>query len=143
MQALQNLLDKLGGIIWGEYVLIPLLTLVGIYLTLGLKAMPWRLIPRAFSMLWQGRTPDKENKGDISPFQALMTALSATIGTGNIAGVATAIVFSSVSASVLFIFWYKTMAIPTAKTNTIINTILLLIFLLPGLVFSSLMLFLV
>ncbi|MCK5499292.1 MAG: sodium:alanine symporter family protein, partial [Gammaproteobacteria bacterium] len=74
MQELQNLLDKLSGIIWGEYVLIPLLTLVGIYLTLGLNAMPWRLIPRAFSMLWQGRKPDEEIKGDISPFQALMTA---------------------------------------------------------------------
>ncbi len=91
MQATQDLLDKLSGIIWGEYVLIPLLTLVGIYLTFGLKAMPWRLIPKAFSMLWQGRKPDAANKGDISPFQALMTALSATIGTGNIAGVATAI----------------------------------------------------
>ena len=66
MQALQNLFDKLSGIIWGGYVLIPLLALVGIYLTLGLKAMPWRLIPRAFSMLWQGRTPDEASKGAVS-----------------------------------------------------------------------------
>ena len=107
MQALQSLLDKLSGIIWGEYVLIPLLALVGLYLTLGLKAMPWRLIPTAFSMLWQGRKPDDENEGDISPFQALMTALSATIGTGNIAGVATAIYFGGPGA----IFWMWVIAL--------------------------------
>lgn len=107
MQALQDLLDKLSGIIWGEYVLIPLLTLVGIYLTLGLKAMPWRSIPKAFSMLWQSRTPDEASKGDISPFQALMTALSATIGTGNIAGVATAIYLGGPGA----IFWMWVIAL--------------------------------
>lgn len=107
MQALQDLLDKLSGIIWSEYVLIPLLALVGLYLTFGLKAMPWRLTPKAFSMLWQGRRPDAANKGDISPFQALMTALSATIGTGNIAGVATAIYFGGPGA----IFWMWVIAL--------------------------------
>jgi AGCS family alanine or glycine:cation symporter len=107
MQALQDLLDKLSGIIWGEYVLIPLLALVGLYLTFGLKAMPWRLTVKAFSMLWQGRKPDAANEGDISPFQALMTALAATIGTGNIAGVATAIYFGGPGA----IFWMWVIAL--------------------------------
>ena len=107
MQALQDLLDKLSGIIWGEYVLIPLLALVGLYLTFGLKAMPWRLTVKAFSMLWQDRKPDAANEGDISPFQALMTALSATIGTGNIAGVATAIYFGGPGA----IFWMWVIAL--------------------------------
>ena len=107
MQTLQDLLDKLSGIIWGEYVLIPLLALVGIYLTLGLRAMPWRYIPRAFTLLWQDRAPESSNKGDISPFQALMTALSATIGTGNIAGVATAIYFGGPGA----IFWMWVIAL--------------------------------
>ncbi len=107
MQALQDLLNKLSGIIWGEYVLIPLLALVGLYLTFGLKAMPWRLTAKAFLMLWQSRRPDAANKGDISPFQALMTALSATIGTGNIAGVATAIYFGGPGA----IFWMWTIAL--------------------------------
>ena len=106
MQALQDILDKAGGIIWGEYVLIPLLALVGIYLTIGLKAMPWWHFPLAFKRLWQGRkTEDKD--GDISPFQALMTELSATIGTGNIAGVATAIYFGGPGA----IFWMWIVAI--------------------------------
>lgn len=107
MQTLQDLLNALSGIIWGEYVLIPLLTLVGIYLTWGLRAMPWRYIPKAFTLLWQDRSPDAANKGDISPFQALMTALSATIGTGNIAGVATAIYFGGPGA----IFWMWVIAL--------------------------------
>ena len=106
MQALQNILDRLAGIIWGEYVLIPLLALVGIYLTIGLRAMPWLHIPYAIKHLWQGRVSgDKE--GDISPFQALMTELSATIGTGNIAGVATAIYFGGPGA----IFWMWVIAL--------------------------------
>ena len=106
MQALQTILDKLVGIIWGEYVLIPLLAFVGIYMTIGLRAMPWLRIPYALKRLWQGRTSvDKE--GDISPFQALMTELSATIGTGNIAGVATAIYFGGPGA----IFWMWVIAL--------------------------------
>jgi AGCS family alanine or glycine:cation symporter len=107
MQNMYDFLNKLSGIIWGEYVLIPLLAIVGIYLTLGLHAMPWRAIPRAFRLLWQDRSPKAENKGDISPFQALMTALSATIGTGNIAGVATAIYFGGPGA----IFWMWVIAL--------------------------------
>lgn len=107
MQELQALLNKLSSIIWGEYVLVPLLAIVGIYLTLGLRAMPWAHIPHAFRLLWQGRTPEAGDKGDISPYQALMTALSATIGTGNIAGVATAIYFGGPGA----IFWMWAIAL--------------------------------
>jgi alanine or glycine:cation symporter, AGCS family len=107
MPWLQDKLNTLSGIIWGEYLLIPLLTIVGIYLTIGLNAMPWRKIPLAVITLWQGRKQTPHIKGDISPFQALMTALSATIGTGNIAGVATAIYFGGPGA----IFWMWVIAI--------------------------------
>ncbi|HKK16162.1 MAG TPA: sodium:alanine symporter family protein, partial [Gammaproteobacteria bacterium] len=65
MEELQIFLDKLSGIIWGEYLLIPLLSLVGIYLTIGLRAMPWLHIPQALKWLWQGRELD-EKEGDIS-----------------------------------------------------------------------------
>lgn len=101
MHALHDLLNKLSGIIWGEYVLLPLLAIVGVYLTFGLRFMPWRYIAYAFKLLIAGRRGDAGSKGDITPFQALMTALSATIGTGNIAGVATAIYFGGPGA----IFW--------------------------------------
>lgn len=106
MSEIEAIISKLSGYIWGEYVLIPLLALVGIYLTIGLKAMPWRALPGAFKLLWQGRNADK-SEGDITPFQALMTALSATIGTGNIAGVATAIYFGGPGA----IFWMWVIAL--------------------------------
>lgn len=106
MEKFQQLLNQISGFIWGEYLLIPLLALVGIYLTIGLRAMTWRSIPYAFKQLWRGRIPENQ-QGDISSFQALMTALSATIGTGNIAGVATAIHFGGPGA----VFWMWTIAL--------------------------------
>lgn len=107
MPWLQDKLNTLSSIIWGEYLLIPLLTIVGIYLTIGLRAMPWQKIPLAVKTLWQGRQETTHLKGDISPFQALMTALSATVGTGNIAGVSTAIYFGGPGA----IFWMWVIAL--------------------------------
>lgn len=107
MQSVQDTLDTLHKIIWGEYLLIPLLALVGVYLTIGLHALPWRKLPLAMRILWQGRTQTPHIPGDISPFQALMTALSATVGTGNIAGVSTAIYFGGPGA----IFWMWVIAL--------------------------------
>lgn len=77
------------------------LAVTGIYLTLGLRFMPWRKLGYAFSQLWLGR--NSKGEGDISAFNALMTSLSATIGTGNIAGVATAIATGGPGA--LFWMW--------------------------------------
>lgn len=73
----------------------------GFYLMLGLGLMPLRRLGYGFRMLWEGRTGQGE--GEITPFNALMTALSATIGTGNIAGVATAIALGGPGA--LFWMW--------------------------------------
>lgn len=98
MEAFTALLKTLSDFIWGP-IMLALLLGVGIYLTLGLKLMPWRKIGHGFKLLFSGQA-DK-TQGDISPFQALMTSLSATIGTGNIAGVATAIFLGGPGA----IFW--------------------------------------
>lgn len=98
MEILHKALSGLGDFVWGRTMLVFLLG-AGIYLTLGLKGMPWWRIPLAFSLLWQGRRA--KGDGEITPFQALMTALSATIGTGNIAGVATAISLGGPGA----VFW--------------------------------------
>ncbi len=98
METFTSILITLSSFIWGP-IMLALLLGVGIYLTLGLKLMPWRKIGYGFKLLFSGKA-DKD-RGDISPFQALMTALSATIGTGNIAGVATAIYLGGPGA----IFW--------------------------------------
>jgi len=98
MEQLESILNEISAQVWGSVMLVLLLG-IGIYLTIGLKFFTWRRIFQAIGMLWRGRTSEK--KGDITPFQALMTALSATIGTGNIAGVATAIALGGPGA----VFW--------------------------------------
>lgn len=98
MEALSAFLDQLSSFIWGP-IMLTLLLGVGVYLSIGLRFMPWRKIRHSFRLLFSGEA-DRE-QGEISPFQALMTALSATIGTGNIAGVATAIFLGGPGA----IFW--------------------------------------
>ena len=65
MATFQEHLSSLSNIIWGEYLLIPILAFVGIYLTIGLTAMPWRKIPLAMKILWQGQD-EKKNKKAIS-----------------------------------------------------------------------------
>jgi AGCS family alanine or glycine:cation symporter len=90
----------LNGIVWGPYMLVLILG-TGLYLMLGLRFIPLRRLTYGFTMLWQGRTG--RGKGDITSFNALMTELSATIGTGNIAGVATAIFLGGPGA--LFWMW--------------------------------------
>jgi len=86
---LESALKAASGFVSGPVTIVLMLG-VGACLTIGLRAMPWRKIPRALRELWIGKRP--EGDGDITPFQTLMTGLSATIDTGNIAGVATAIV---------------------------------------------------
>jgi AGCS family alanine or glycine:cation symporter len=81
--------------------MLVLLLGTGLYLSLGLHFMTIRRIPTALRLLLQGR--QGRGEGDISPFSALMTSLSATIGTGNIAGVATAVALGGPGA--LFWMW--------------------------------------
>ena len=98
MNEIEAVLNQLSTLIWGPVMLVFLLG-VGIFLTIGLKFFPWLHTWRSFVLLWKSRTANQ--KGAITPFQALMTSLSATIGTGNIAGVATAIALGGPGA----VFW--------------------------------------
>src|SRR5690625_7052447 len=77
-------IDAINAVAWGPPMLI-LLAGTGLFLTLGLRFMPQRNIGYGFKMMWRGRRSGAGDEGDISAFNALMTALSATIGTGNIA----------------------------------------------------------
>jgi AGCS family alanine or glycine:cation symporter len=102
MEALTNIINVVNGIVWGPLMLVLILG-TGLFLQVGLKVIPIRKIPDAFKLLWKGRKEGSAQDGEISPFAALMTALSATVGTGNIAGVATAIFLGGPGA--LFWMW--------------------------------------
>ena len=97
MQALEKLIATLSGIVWGPPMLV-LLVGTGLYLTIILKGMQFRALPHAFRLIFQ---KDHHHEGDISHFAALMTALAATVGIGNIVGVATAITLGGPGA----VFW--------------------------------------
>lgn len=84
-----ELLSRVSEWVWGLPLII-LLVGVGAYLTLILKGIPLLRLPEALYLAFI-RRKDPDSPGDISHFQALMTSLSATVGVGNIAGVATAI----------------------------------------------------
>lgn len=102
MTFIMDLISQLNSIVWGPAMLVLILG-TGIFLMLGLRLMPLLRLGYGFSMLWKGRTTPDKGEGDILPFNALMTSLSATIGTGNIAGVATAIFLGGPGA--LFWMW--------------------------------------
>lgn len=110
MEFVSNIFSAINGVVWGVPMLL-LIFLVGLYLTVGLRALPLRHIGYGFSMLWQGRKARGE--GDITPFSALMTSLSATVGTGNIAGVATAIFLGGPGA----MFWMWCIALVGMATK--------------------------
>ncbi|QFU24618.1 sodium:alanine symporter family protein [Shewanella eurypsychrophilus] len=104
MEGITEFVSMINGFVWGVPMLVMILG-VGLFLSVGLKLMPILKLGTGFKLLWSGRIPDKDKtmKGEISPFNALMTSLSATIGTGNIAGVATAIFIGGPGA--LFWMW--------------------------------------
>ncbi|TDC64211.1 sodium:alanine symporter family protein [Actinomadura sp. GC306] len=94
-----EILGDASSFIWGPWLLIPLLLLTGLYLTLLLRGLQVRRFRLAFRLAF--RRSDTEAEGDISHYQALSTALAATVGVGNIAGVATAIALGGPGA----VFW--------------------------------------
>ncbi|KXG42757.1 alanine/glycine:cation symporter family protein [Tepidibacillus decaturensis] len=102
---LKDLIGTLGDIVWGPPMLI-LLVGTGIFLSLRLKFMQFSQLPYALKLAFS-KNQDDQSEGDISHFAALMTALAATIGTGNIAGVATAVIFGGPGA----VFWMWVTAI--------------------------------
>lgn len=100
METIIEAIKQLNSVVWGTPMLVIIL-FTGFFLMVGLRLIPLIKLGYGFTMLWQGRKGGGE--GDISAFNALMTSLSATIGTGNIAGVATAIFLGGPGA--LFWMW--------------------------------------
>lgn len=88
---MENIINELDKFIWGPPLLISLVG-TAIYLTIKMRFLPWRNLKYSLSLVFgkESFKTDQKN-GDVSPFSSLMTALAATIGTGNIVGVATAL----------------------------------------------------
>ena len=101
---MHDILNLISSFIWGPFTLILILG-TGIFLSLGLKGFTLTFIVVAFRQIFSKE--EKSSDGEISSFQSLTTALSATVGTGNIAGVATAIFVGGPGA----IFWMWVSAI--------------------------------
>ncbi|OJT95958.1 MAG: sodium:alanine symporter family protein [Alphaproteobacteria bacterium 65-7] len=100
MAHIEAILDTVNGVVWGPVMLILILG-TGLYLMVGLGFMPLRRLSSAIRLMLRGRRTGADERGEITPYQSLMTALAATVGTGNIAGVATAIALGGPGA----IFW--------------------------------------
>ena len=102
LETLTELSGQLAGLLWGSWLTLGGLLGVGVYLTLRLGFVQIKGFKHSVHIV-RGKYACKDDKGDVSHFQALSTALSATVGTGNIAGVATAISLGGPGA--LFWMW--------------------------------------
>ncbi|MGJ9401784.1 alanine/glycine:cation symporter family protein [Arthrobacter sp. KK5.5] len=102
METPATILGDISSVVWGPFLLIPLLLGTGLYLTIRLGGLQFLKLGAALR-LGILRRKDPGAEGDISQFQALTTALAATVGTGNIVGVATAIGIGGPGA--LFWMW--------------------------------------
>jgi len=97
MEMIEKLVATLSSIVWGAPMLV-LLVGTGLYLTIILKGMQFWALPHAMKLIFH---KEHDGEGEISHFAALMTALAATVGIGNIVGVATAITLGGPGA----VFW--------------------------------------
>jgi len=111
------ILTAVDDIVWGPLMML-LLIGTGIFLTFRLRGLQARKLVYALRLIIKHK---EEGKGDISPFRALMTTLSGTIGTGNIAGVATAISLGGPGA----LFWMWLTAIVGMATKFVECTLAL------------------
>ncbi|MDH7912650.1 alanine/glycine:cation symporter family protein [Winogradskyella sp. SYSU M77433] len=120
MKALENILAEFSSLAWG----LPLLILLiggGLYLIVRSHFLPFRYLGHAINVL-RGKYDDSNDPGQISHFQALTTALSATVGMGNIAGVAVAISVGGPGA----VFWMWVSAVIGMSTKFFTSTLAIL-----------------
>ena len=91
MKEFSELIQKIDDFVWGPAMLV-LMVGTGIILTVRTRFLTWRNLGHAIKSTFSKEARSTKGDGDVSPFSALTTALAATIGTGNIVGVATAMV---------------------------------------------------
>ena len=120
MKAIEQFISDLSGVAWG----LPLLILLiggGLYLIIRIRFAPFRYFGHAIAVL-RGKYDSESDKGEISHFQALTTALSATVGMGNISGVAVAIALGGPGA----VFWMWVSAVIGMSTKYFTATLAVL-----------------
>ena len=120
---MHNLVQAISDFMWGPWTII-LLAILGLTLTVASRGVQFRKFFTAIQFVMRGalrRDSGGETSGDITPFQALTTAMAATIGNGNIAGVATAIAVGGPGAA----FWMAAIA-PLGMATKFSETLLAL-----------------
>ncbi|ALA54984.1 sodium:alanine symporter family protein [Shouchella clausii] len=101
--SFSSIVDAINNVVWGPITLF-LIVGTGIYLTIRLRFLQIRDLPYALRLTFgRSKKKGKSGEGDISHFQSLMTAMAATLGIGNMTGVASAILLGGVGA--LFWMW--------------------------------------
>lgn len=117
LEFFSNIVGTLDSIIWGP-IMILLLVGTGLYLTIILRGIQFRRLVLSIKNLLECVFKKEDLQGDIPSFHALTTALSATVGTGNIAGVATAIVMGGPGA--LFWMWITSIVGMATKFSEVV-----------------------
>jgi AGCS family alanine or glycine:cation symporter len=120
LKELDNIISEMASAAWG----LPLLIILiggGLYLLIRIKLLPFRYLGHAIAVL-RGKYDNESDAGEITHFQALMTALSSTVGMGNIAGVAVAIAIGGPGA----VFWMWVSAIIGMSTKFFTATLAIL-----------------
>jgi len=117
MDAFEDIVGTINGLVWGPFMLVAILG-TGLFLMVSLRFMPLLNIRRGFKLM--GQKPDSREgaQGDITPFAALMTALAATVGTGNIVGVAAALLIGGPGA--LFWMWITALVGMATKYSEVV-----------------------
>ncbi len=100
-----DFINAVNSVIWSQYVLIPLLLLTGLFFTIKTRGLQIRLLPQMFRSI--AEKPDNIDEKSISPFQAFAVGLASRVGTGNLSGVAIAIVVGGPGS----VFWMWIVAI--------------------------------
>ncbi len=104
-KVILDIINTLNNLIWSQYVLIPLLLLTGLFFTIKTRGLQVRMLPQMFKSIVE--KPDETDEKSISPFQAFAVGLASRVGTGNLSGVAIAIVIGGAGS----VFWMWIVAI--------------------------------
>ena len=118
MEMILNLIDGLNTFLW-SYILIAMLITLGLYFTVRTKFVQFRYFKEMFRLLGDGASKENKEEGKVSSFQAFCISTASRVGTGNIAGIAIAIVTGGPGA----IFWMWLIALVGSASSFVESTL--------------------